>query len=79
MFAHDEVKLQLQLDYIAASLGEKRYILGDKLSLPDFGLTYICQMAGRLEQLRDYPTLQAYIDRNMTEPSLARALKKAGG
>ena len=75
-FAQAEVKLQL--DYIAQSLGENSYILGDKLTLPDFGLTYICQMASRLEQLGDYPTLQAYIERNMAEPAFVRALEKAG-
>lgn len=77
MFAATEVKLQL--DYIAAQLGDKHYILGDSLTLPDFGMTYICQMAARLEQLADYPTLQAYVDRNMAESGLQRALEKSGG
>lgn len=76
-FAETEVKLQL--DYIAQSLGDKPYILGDSLSLPDFGLTYICQMAERLGQLGDYATLKAYVDRNMTLPALVRALEKTGG
>jgi glutathione S-transferase len=77
MFAATEVKLQL--DYIADSLGEKAYILGDNLTLPDFGLTYICQMAARLGQLDGYPTLQAYMERSMAEPAFARALEKSGG
>lgn len=76
-FAQSEVKLQL--NYIADSLGDKTCILGDQLSLPDFGLTYICQMAARLEQLDGYPTLQAYMERNMAAPAFARALEKAGG
>jgi glutathione S-transferase len=77
MFAAAEVKLQL--DYITESLGDKPYILGESLSLPDFGLTYICQMADRLGQLGDYPVLKAYVDRNMAQPALVRALEKAGG
>ncbi len=76
-FAATEVKLQL--DYIAESLGEDAYILGDSLSLADFGLTYICQMAERLGQLDSYPTLKSYIDRNMAEPAFLRALQKSGG
>jgi len=77
MFAATEIKLQL--DYIADSLADKRYIMGDSLSLPDFGLTFICQMAGRLKQLADYPSLEAYVDRNMALPALVRALEKSGG
>ena len=77
MFAETEVKLQL--DYIAASLGSKPYILGDSLSLADFGLTYICQMADRLGQLAGYPTLKSYTDRNTAQPAFLRALHKAGG
>lgn len=76
MFAASEVKLQL--DYIADSLGDKPYILGDSMALPDFGLTYICQMAERLGQLGTYPTLKAYIERNTAEPAFQRALEKAG-
>ncbi|GAB5415810.1 MAG: glutathione S-transferase [Congregibacter sp.] len=77
MFAQTEVKLQL--DYIADNLGDKAFILGDELTLPDFGLSYICQMAARLEQLGDYPTLQAYVERNMAAPAFLKALEKAGG
>ncbi len=76
-FAAAEVKLQL--DYIADALGEDPYILGDSLSLADFGLTYICQMAERLGQLNSYPTLKSYVDRNMAEPAFLRALQKSGG
>ena len=76
-FAAAEVKLQL--DYIRDSLGDKRYILGDSLALPDFGLTYICQMADRLDQLGEYPTLKAYSDRNMAASAMLRAREKSGG
>lgn len=75
-FAAAEVKLHL--DYIRDSLGEKPYILGDSMTLPDFGLTYICSMADRLGQLTEYPTLRAYAERNMATPAFQRALQKAG-
>ena len=76
MFAAGEVKLQL--DYIAASLGDKPYILGDTMTLPDIGLSYICMMAERLGQLGGHPTLKAYLDRNTASPAFQRALEKAG-
>lgn len=75
-FATAEVTLQL--DYIADSLGDKPYILGSSMSLPDIGLTYICEMADRLGQLQGYPGLRAYKNRNMAEPAFLRALEKAG-
>jgi glutathione S-transferase len=75
-FAEGEVKLQL--GYISDSLGDQPYILGDTLTLPDFGITYICQMAQRLGQLGAYPSLQAYLARNSALPAFQRALEKAG-
>ncbi len=75
-FAAGEVALHL--NYIADSLGDKPYILGDALTLPDFGLAYICHMADRLEQLAGYPTLKAYAERCTAEPAFQRALAKAG-
>jgi glutathione S-transferase len=75
-FAEGEVKLQL--GYISDSLGDQPYILGDTLTLPDFGITYICQMAQRLGQLDAYPSLQAYLARNSALPAFQHALEKAG-
>ena len=75
-FAAGEVKLQL--DYISAQLGDNDYILGNSLTLPDIGITYICHMAERLGELGDYPTLQAYVARNTARPAFQRALEKAG-
>lgn len=77
MFAEAEVTLHL--DYIRDSLGDKDYILGDKLQLPDFGLTYIVSMAHRLELLENYPTLRAYLERNVQRPAFTRAMAKTGG
>lgn len=76
MFAAGEVPLQL--GYIQDFLAEKEFILGDKLTLPDFGMTYICQMAERLGEIGPYPTLKAYADRNMARPAFQLAVSKVG-
>lgn len=76
MFAAAEVKLQM--DYIADQLGDKDYLLGDSLTLPDFGTAYIVQMADRLGQIEGYPTLKAYLARVAALPAFQRALAKAG-
>ena len=75
-FAAGEV--ELQLSYIAENLGDQDYILGNTMTLPDFGITYICQMAQRLGHLDSYPTLQAYLERNTALPAFQRALEIAG-
>lgn len=75
-FAASEVALQL--DYIQDALGDKPFLFGDVLSLPDFGLAYIVHMAQRLEQLEQYPALIAYADRVRALPAFQRALAKAG-
>ena len=75
-FAAGEVPLQL--GYLEASLGDKTYWLGDTLELPDFGMTYIAQMAHRLGEIGPYPKLKAYLDRNMARPAFQAALEKVG-
>ncbi|MEM9738622.1 MAG: glutathione S-transferase family protein [Pseudomonadota bacterium] len=76
-FAAGEVALHL--GYMQDSLGEKAFILGDTLQAPDIGFTYICHMAERLGEIGPYPSLKAYLDRNMARPAFARAMERTGG
>ena len=76
MFAAGEVPLQL--GYVQDFLGDKEFFLGDTLQLPDFGMTYIGQMAERLGEIGAYPKLKAYVDRNMSRPAFCSAIEKVG-
>ncbi|MEL6753460.1 MAG: glutathione S-transferase family protein, partial [Pseudomonadota bacterium] len=76
-FAEGEVALHL--GYMRDSLGDQAFILGDTLQAPDIGFTYICQMAERLGELNPYPTLKAYLDRNLERPAFKRAMERTGG
>ncbi len=76
-FAAGEVALHL--GYMQDSLGEKAFIMGERLQAPDIGFTYICQMAERLGELGPYPKLKAYMDRNLARPAFQRALERTGG
>jgi len=69
----------LHLGYVRDSLGEQPYILGERMQLPDFGLTYLLHAAQRLNELGPYPTLQAYVERNLARPAFQRAMEKSGG
>lgn len=75
MFAAGEVALQL--GYIEERLADRDYIMGDTFQAPDFGITYIAQMAERLGELAAYPKLAAYLQRNLERPAFKRALEKA--
>jgi glutathione S-transferase len=75
-FANGEV--DLQLGYINDFLGDKPFLLGDRLQGPDFGMSYIMEMAGRFGQLEPYPALQAYLSRMTARPAFKRACERAG-
>ncbi len=74
-FARGEVKLHL--DHMAAKLGDKPFLLGDHLSVPDIAMTYIVSLAARVKQLDGYPTLSAYSERMMARPAFQRAIERA--
>lgn len=76
-FATGEVALQL--GYLEARLADRDYIMGSEFQAPDFGITYIAQMAERLGELAPYPKLAAYLARNTARPAFARAMERTGG
>lgn len=76
-FAKGEV--DLHLPYIRDQIGDKPFLLGDHLQVPDIGITYILQLADRLGELGPYPTLTAYIERNLARPAFLAAMEKTGG
>ncbi len=72
-----QAEVNLHLDNIAAQLGDNEFILGDKISGADFGISYAVAMAHRLGKLENHPTLQAYIGRNMARPAFQAAVARA--
>jgi glutathione S-transferase len=72
-----QAEIKLHLDNIATQLGNNEFILGDNISGADFGISYAVSMANRLGKLEGHPTLQAYIERNMTRPAFKAALERA--
>ena len=72
-------EIALQLSYIRDQIGEKPFLLGEQLQAPDFGVSYVLKMADMLGELGRYPTLKAYVDRNLARPAFLRAFEKTGG
>ena len=75
-FAAAEVPMHL--NYIQDFLGDKPFLLGDRLQGPDFGMGYILQLAQRVGEIEPYPRLQAYLARMMDRPAFQRAKERAG-
>jgi|SaaInlV_150m_DNA_6_1039752.scaffolds.fasta_scaffold15383_2 glutathione S-transferase len=73
-FSSNEIKLHFQ--HIAEKLDDREFILGGRFSAADFGITYVISLAKRLGQLDDYPSLEAYLGRNLSRPAYVRALER---
>jgi glutathione S-transferase len=74
---YSEKEIKLHLEHIANQLADNEFILGDKFSAADFGISYVVSMAKRLGLLDPYPTLNAYIERNLARPGYLRAVERA--
>ncbi|MGI9479803.1 MAG: glutathione S-transferase family protein [Hyphomicrobiaceae bacterium] len=75
-FAAAEVPMHL--NYIQDFLGDKNFLLGDRLQGPDFGMGYILQLAQRVGEIGPYPKLESYLGRMMDRPAFQRAKQRAG-
>ncbi len=71
-----EREIDLHFSHIATKLGDNEFILGDSFSAADFGISYVLNMGKRLAALDKFPTLSAYIERNMARPAFLRAIEK---
>jgi glutathione S-transferase len=69
-------EIDLHFNHIANKLGDNEFILGDTFSAADFGISYVINMGKRLGALDNFPTLNAYIERNMSRPAYLRALER---
>lgn len=72
-----EAEIKLHFDFIAAQLGEHEFILGDRFSGADFGISYMVSMAERLGLLGGYPTLASYLQRMKSRAAFQQAISKA--
>lgn len=74
---YSEKEIKLHLGHIANQLGDNHYILGESFSAADFGISYVVSMAKRLGVLEPYPTLNSYLERNLSRPAYAKAVERA--
>ena len=74
---YSEREAALHLTNIANQLAENEYILGDKFTAADFGVTYIISIAKRLGLLDSYANLNNYLEQNLARAAFKRAVEKA--
>jgi glutathione S-transferase len=77
MFAEGEV--QLHLGFLEKHLEDRPFVLGERFSIPDIGVGYVANMAGRLELLGSYPRLASYAERITSREAFQRAYQRTGG
>lgn len=77
MAPFSEAEIKLHFDHISDQLGNNDFILGEKLTGADFGISYMVSMAERLGLLGEYASLQDYLQRMQARPAFMRAIEKA--
>jgi len=75
--AFSEKEITLHLRHITRQLADHEFILGERITGADFGISYVTSMAQRLGQLKDYPSLIRYLERNKARPAFKAALARA--
>jgi glutathione S-transferase len=75
--AFSDGEIALHFNHMTRQLGDNEFILGDRFSGADIGISYVVSMAKRLKALDDYPALAAYLERNQQRPAWQRAVERA--
>lgn len=70
-------EIELHFNHIAEQLGQRSFILGERLTGADFGITYVISMAERLGLLGKYPSLAAYLQNMRARDAFQRAVANA--
>lgn len=65
------------LGYIAKSLGEREYLLGD-FTGADVQVSFVMEVARAFNKLAPFPNLAAYLERLQARPAFRRSLEKGG-
>ena len=66
------------LTYISDALKGHEYFVGDALTGADIQMTFVLEAANSSGLLKDYPVLQAYLERMQSRPAYKRAIEKGG-
>jgi glutathione S-transferase len=71
-------ELAKALSYVSDRVGERHFLMGDRLTLADIQMSYMLATLRRSGQLADYPAVSAYLERLEATPGLAKAIEIGG-
>lgn len=71
-------ELAKTLAYVAGRVGDRTYLMGDRLTLADIQMSYLLTALRQAGQLENYPPVAAYLDRLERTPGLQKALEIGG-
>jgi glutathione S-transferase len=71
-------EMDLHLNYIDASLEDRDYLLGDKLSAADIQMSFVGEVAGKTIDRAAYPRLDAWVRRFQSRPAYQAAVARGG-
>lgn len=73
-----EGEIKNHLGYVEGAMGGRTYLLGDGFSGADVMMSFVLEVARAFQKLKDYPNLDAYLDRLHARPAWKAALDKGG-
>jgi glutathione S-transferase len=66
------------LSYIAGALGDRQFLVGDRLSGADIQISFVLEVARNFGRLAAFPAMNAYLSRMQARPAYKAALAKGG-
>ena len=69
---------QNHISYVDGALSGRQFFVGDSLTGADIQMSFVAEVVRAFGKLKDYPTLEAWIDRMHARPAWRAALAKGG-
>ena len=77
--ARVESEIRTHLGYCEGAMAGRQFLVGDSLTGADVMISIVLELARRFDRLKDYPNLDAYLDRLQARPANRRGLARANG
>ena len=73
-----EGEIRNHIGYVEGALKGRQFFIGDSLTGADVQMSFVAEVVRAFGKLKDYPTLEAWIDRMHARPAWKAALAKGG-
>ncbi len=73
-----EGEIKNHIGYVERCMAGRQFLVGDSLTGADIMMSFVCEVTRAFGKLKDYPNLDAYLDRLHDRPAWKAALEKSG-